>query len=296
MAANTLPRVQDFQEYREYLREWFVASKSMNAKMSYRYVARMLGLRAPNHFQLVITKQRHFSKAALRKMQGVLRLRPKEKNYLDLLFNLAIETREDQMSIIQDKISRLKHELGAAETPSTHMAMLSNSLAWFMKMGALRFTGKTLEEIVCLVKESCPFSLTRSEILAALDVLIRIGDVNLHDERYWFELDNLKTGWDLDDKAVKQFHANNLALAIQTVSWPVKNRFLSNVTIPCNSELIDTAKQEIRDLCLRLLERSNSSIHNPEDCQQVVALQFAMYPYFEFGQKSKLPRSGQKNS
>jgi hypothetical protein len=172
--------------------------------------------------------------------------------------------------------------------------MLSNSLAWFMRMGALRFTGKTLEEITRLVIESCPFRLTLTEILSALEILVKIGDVKLVDQRYWFELDNLKTGWDMDDKAVKQFHQSNLILATQTVGWPVKNRFLSNVTIPCNSELMDSAKQEIRELCLRLLERSNSIIHDPKDCQQVVSVQFAMFPYFDFDRSSEICGSFQK--
>lgn len=52
--------------------------------------------------------------------------------------------------------------------------------------------------------------------------------------------------------------------------------------IPCNQEVYDVAKKEIRDLCLRLLTLSNSSIVTSDDCKQVVSLQFAMFPFFKF--------------
>lgn len=73
-----------------------------------------------------------------------------------------------------------------------------------------------------------------------------------------------------------------MMLALQTIPWPIDKRFFSNVTIPANATILEVAKKEIRDLCIKLLQLSNSQINDAAGCKQVVALQFAMFPYFTF--------------
>ncbi len=149
-------------------------------------------------------------------------------------------------------------------------------------MGALRFTGKTAKEIEQLVLDSCPFNIPKNDVRSALELLEKINAIRLDGEIYIFDLDSLKTEWDFDDKKIKQFHYNNFMLAMHTIPWPINQRFFSNVTIPCNAALIETAKREIRDLCIKLLNLSNSEVTAPADCQQVTSIQFAMFPYFVF--------------
>ena len=133
---------------------------------------------------------------------------------------------------------------------------------------------------------SCHFNIDATDVQSALDLLEKINAVRRDDHIYVFDLDNLKTEWDFDDKKIKQFHYNNLMLAMQSIPWPINKRFFSNVTIACNAELIETAKNEIRDLCLKLLSLSNNQITSPTDCHQVVSLQFAMFPYFVFDESA----------
>lgn len=282
MEAGTAPRIHNYRDYRDYLNDWFKAAKSTNPRMSFRYVARHLGLTSPNHFQLVVTKKRHFSKNTLERMQTLLRLSQKEQNYLDLLFSLAFEERAAKRDELEGKIARLSVELVETDVPYDQYALLSNALAWFLKMGALRFTGKTRQDIERLVIESCPFSVSANDVHLALELLRKINVIQLHGEKYVFDLDNLKTEWDFDDKKIKQFHYNNLMLAMHTIPWPISQRFFSNVTIPCNPALFETAKKEIRDLCLKLLNLSNAEVATADDCQQVTSIQFAMFPYFVF--------------
>lgn len=286
MDVVSAPKVQNYRDYRDFLSDWFKAGKATNKRMSFRYVARHLELKSPNHFHLVITKKRHFSKRTLERMQIFLHLRPKERAYLDLLFALSQAESAQKRDEIEAKVTRLGAELGDAGVSYQQYALLANSLAWYLKIGALRFTGKTGDEIARLVAASCPFAIECRDVGAALDLLVKNGAARLADGTYTFDFDNLKTEWDFEGQKIKQFHHNNLLLAAQAIPWPINKRFLSNVTIPCNAELFETAKKEIRDLCLKLLNLSNQLIATAEDCQKVVSLQFAMFPYFVFDDSS----------
>lgn len=268
------------------MNDWYKAGKVLNNKLSFRFIARQLGLKSPNHFQLVITRQRHFSKPTLAKMQKILKLSSREKSYLDLLFAHSQEKSPKKLTEIEQKITRLGTELLSTEVNFETYALLANSLAWYMKMGALRFHGKSGDEIRDMVLASCPFPLTAADVQAALDLLETIKGVRVEEGSYLFEMDNLKTEWDFDDMKIKQFHYNNMLLAMQSIPWPIQKRFFSNLTIPCNPDMVETVKKEIRDLCLKLLNLSNSQIQNEADCQQVMSLQFAFFPYFLFEGKA----------
>jgi len=284
MTPNS-PNIHNYLDYRDYLADWFKSSKAANSRMSFRFMSRNLGLKSPNHFQLVITKKRHFSKKLFAQMQKLLRLRPKEKHYLDLLFLLGTENDPKQHKEILAKVHRLSTELIESDVSQEQYAMLSNSLAWYLKMGALSFTNKTEAQIFEIVTNACPFPINEQNLSDALKVLEQISAVTKKEDLYVFDLGNVKTDWDFDDKKIKQFHYNNLKLAMQTIPWPIKDRFLSNVTIPCNEEILEVAKKEIRDLCIKLLNLSNIQITEAKDQKELISLQFAMFPYFKFDDK-----------
>lgn len=284
MSLKTKPKIHNYRDYRDYLNDWFRSEKVTNTKMSFRYVAKHLGLSSPNHFQLVITKKRHFSKATATKMTQLLRLPTKEKAYFDWIFLLSFEENPSKRQDIEAKITRLATEIIESTVSYEDYGLLSNSVAWYLKMGALRFDGKTAKEIVSLVKESCPFNIEAKDVEGALELLIKIKGVSLEGDRYVFEINQLKTEWDFDDRKIKQFHYNNLMLAMHTIPWPIKQRFFSNVTIPGNPEVIEVAKKEIRDLCIKLLNMANSQIQTAEECKNITSIQFAMFPYFQFEQ------------
>lgn len=282
MKTEASPRIHNYRDYRDYLQDWFRAEKATNPKMSFRYVARRLNLSSPNHFQLVITKKRHFSKKTLESMQNLLRLSNKEKTYLEWIFALTIEEDDEKKQELEAKISRLANELIESAVSYEDYGLLSNGLAWYLKMGALKFNGKTFDEIWQLVQTSCPFDVTTKDVEDALELLQKIKGISLEGNVYIFEMNQIKTEWDFDDRKIKQFHYNNLMLAVRSIPRPINERFLSNVTFPSNPEVIEVAKKEIRDLCLKLLNLSNGHIKNEDDCKGVTSLQFAMFPYFNF--------------
>lgn len=283
------PTIQNYSNYRDYLHDWFKAGKTHNDKLSYRFLSRRLELKSPNHIHLVMTKKRHLSTKTLIKMLQLLGINKKEKAYLKALFEYETAKSSAAAEKISLRINELKSELTQIELPRSDFQILTNSVAWFMMMGAHKFDGLNLEEICSTVKASCTFDVSGSDVEAALDTLIKLGKVELKNGRHAFDFDfdfeSIRTAWDFDSNEIKQFHHNNLALAVTTIPWDIEKRFFSNVSFPANTKIIEYAKSEIRSLCRRLSEATENSNLNPNDYDKVVSIQFALFPFFDFDTK-----------
>jgi uncharacterized protein (TIGR02147 family) len=274
-----LPRpIFDYDDYRDVIRDWIRAEKAASRVFSYRFLARKLGLSAPNHLQLVATRQRNLSRATFAKLRPLLKLKPRERTFFELLFELQT-TPEEEGDAVRARLARLRAAAESDGSGDDPLAVLTNTVAWYLLAGAPLFDGLPRDELAARACAAARFPVTVADLDAAIAFLERIGRASVREGRVFFAAEHVRTGWDLDRTEVKQFHRAGLRLALQSVAWPPSDRFLSNVTFLADAELVETAKREIRDLCLRLLEASDRLQAGGEG-RQVVALQLAMFPFF----------------
>ena len=274
--------VYNYDDYRALLHDWFWTVKETNAKLSFRYVSRSLSLKAPNHFHLVITRKRHLSSAILDKVLRLMKLESMERQYVKILFreNLAKSAESKQELANQRDLMRAAPRTQNSE--SSGLRVVGHSLAWYIKMGGVVFEGKSRDEVVKLVKSSTRFAVTDLEINQAIDTLLDARQLEFVDGVSRFEGGSILTKWDFDSADIKRHHQVNLSLAADTIAWPVDQRFLSSVTVPCDEDLYQAIVSDVRTLCLSILERSNKKIVASEDASKVVTLQLALFPYFKF--------------
>ena len=272
----------DYEDYREYLHEWFWTSKKSNPKLSFRFVSKQLSLKAPNHFHLVITKRRHLSPQVFEKVLRLIRLEPRDRQYLKLLFkeNISKDLVEKVRLAAQRKL--LQSSPSPEATGSDQLQLVGHSLAWYLKMGAIFFEGKTREEIVKIAVEKSRFPCVAEDVNEAIELLLRAQQLEFVDGISRFEGGAILTKWDFDSEQVKRHHRANLNLAIDSVAWPVDQRFLTSVTVPCSPELYQSVISEVRALCLSVLEKARAEALSPTDVNRVATLQFALFPYFKF--------------
>ncbi len=78
-------RVFDYQDYREFLKDWYVTHKAQDKKISFRYLARRAGFRAPNFFKLVMEGNRNIGEDSLHRICDALKLDETERDYFKSL-------------------------------------------------------------------------------------------------------------------------------------------------------------------------------------------------------------------
>ena len=272
----------DYEDYRECLYDWFWTAKKSNSKLSFRFVSKQLSLKAPNHFHLVITKRRHLSPQVFEKVLRLMRLEPRERQYLKLLFRENISKDSVEKLRLSSQRKLLKTGPSPEATGSDQLQLVGHSLAWYLKMGAIFFEGKTREEIIRITQEKTRFPVSEEDVNAAIDLLVRAQQLEFVDGMSRFEGGAILTKWDFDSEQVKRHHRANLNLALDAVAWPVDQRFLTSVTVPCSLELYQSIISDVRALCLSVLEKSRAEALSPNEVNRVATLQFALFPYFKF--------------
>ncbi len=277
--------MQGFQylDYREALADWFWQSKEKNPKMSFRFVAKHLGLSAPNHFHLVIMKKRHMSQKTFARMLKLARYDARQMHFMRMLFRLNTKSlvEEEKQKLLRE-LEELRLQSTANQPTDQHLGILGHTFAWYLKSGSFMFDGKTEDEICKIVAVSCPFYRGDEEVRLGLGKLIENNMVEKIDGIYYFDTNNVTTKWDFDSEQIKQHHRNNLVLANEALSWPLDKRFFSNVTVQCDEDMHAKIIQDIRNFCIQVLAESDKKILSPQDCKKVISLNFVMFPYFEF--------------
>jgi uncharacterized protein (TIGR02147 family) len=245
-------------------------------------MSKQLGLRSPNHFQLVITRKRHLSTQTLNKIMKLLHPNNRERQYLNLLFKYDQEKVTEKKEELAHQIEQMRNVTLRPDLPEERYQLVGNSLAWFIKMGAIAFDGLKKDDVTALIRRSCPFEIEIEQIHEALASLVALNLMSYDGDLCRFEFGNITTKWDFDRTEIKTHHRNNLNLAIKAIPMEIERRFFNSVTIPCNSDLYEFITTEIRNLSLKVLEESNKRIVTTEQCEKLVTLHFSLFPYFEF--------------
>jgi len=274
--------ILNYEDYRVLLHDWFWASKNLNPKFSFRYVSRHLGLSSPNHFHLVISQRRHLSAQIFEKVMRLMKLNSFDKQYLKILFKECQAKTATDRDKLRAQRDLMKSSRGASQEPDNQMLIIGNRVAWFIKMGAIVFEGKTRSDITKIALQTASFPITIKEIDQAIDILTSSRQLEFDNGLSRFEGGNILTEWDFNSADIKRHHSSNLSLAIESLSWPIDQRFHSGVTIPCNDELYQAIIDDVRSLCLSILERSNRAVLSKTDVSKVATLQLALFPFFKF--------------
>ncbi|PIU58118.1 MAG: hypothetical protein COS89_02045 [Deltaproteobacteria bacterium CG07_land_8_20_14_0_80_38_7] len=91
MDDSKKPNIFQYDNYRKYLRDWFIWMKKTNPVFSYRAFSQWAGFKSPNQLLLVMDGKRNISISTLNKYLAVLKLKDNEAVYFELLvkFNQA---------------------------------------------------------------------------------------------------------------------------------------------------------------------------------------------------------------
>ena len=92
----------NYQDYREYLIDWFTNSKKSNRAMSFRYFAKKADLQSPNYLKLVMEGKRNLALEGISKFAQGLALNKMESQYFKhlVLYNQSANP-DDALSHFQ---------------------------------------------------------------------------------------------------------------------------------------------------------------------------------------------------
>ena len=75
---NVVPKVENYLNYREYLRDFYHYKKTVNSSYSYRVFTQKGNLRSSGHLKMVIEGERNLTHDSLEKFANALDLKTKK--------------------------------------------------------------------------------------------------------------------------------------------------------------------------------------------------------------------------
>src|SRR3989344_6156906 len=109
--TSEVPSIFQYEDYRDFLRDFFWFKKSKDKKFSFRFFSMRAKLKSYNYLKYVIDKKRHISHKFISHFLIALNLPERQGKYFRLLWEYDLEKDEARKKHLYLDLVRLKHSL-----------------------------------------------------------------------------------------------------------------------------------------------------------------------------------------
>jgi len=276
MSSDTL-NIYDYNDYREYLSDFYQTKKSRYPGYSHRVFAKSAGLSSPSHLSMIIKGERNLSLKTMAKFAEGLKLTSKERKYFERLvaYNQATDLQEKAKAfseilalksslrslnqIEKDKFEFLAKWYAVAIYVMVDMPAFQNNPKWICQ---------TLKE-----------SITPTQAKDTLAGLLRLGLIKKNDDGTLEQSSGAVTIPD-DTKtlAVFRYHSSMIRLGENALRNERQDlREMNGVTFAIPAAKLGEFKQKIR----AFRKEMNQLASDMKDPDQIYQMNIQLFPLSE---------------
>jgi uncharacterized protein (TIGR02147 family) len=280
-AARKIKRPDIFsaQDYREYLRTYYLFEKKNDAKFSYRTFSARAGFKSPNFLKLVIEGQRNLTLRSIRGIVTALGLDSDEAQFFKslVLVNQAKTSAEKNQQIRELYKSKVFRELYPLK-----QAELEFYQNWYCVPIREMIASPAFREDPVWIAENLRGAITAEQAVGALHTLLVLGLV-IRDENGGLKQsqNNLTTGNEVHSVAVADFHRQMLSLAANSIDQIKRyQRDISSSTVLISESTFHHLKELIQNFRKTLLAEAENGVPKKDHAVYQIGLQ--LFPLTEF--------------
>ncbi len=271
--AKSLPDLFAYLDYRQYLRDVYIALKKQQSSFSYRLFSKKAGMASPNFLKRVIDGERSLGAKSIEKFAVALALNGKETEFFRelVLFNQAT-TAADKNTHFNNLGKYRKHR----KVRKLDRSMFEYLSHWYYPaIRELVSCEGFREDPVWISRHVFP-SITPAQAKKAIKTLVKLGLLQRDDSGALCQGDPLfSTGSEVRSLAIRNFHKQMMQQAMQAQDEiALANREISGTTVALDEAGFKLFKQKIQTLRGELLELS-ASIKQP---RRVIQFNFQAFP------------------
>jgi len=253
------PRLVQYDNYRGYLRDWYQHSKSLNSKVSFRFLSQRTGLKSPNYWKLIMEGDRKLSNEMIPRFARTLKLEDLESHYFHhlVLMNQAEGLKERALHAqhLEDLKKRLAPMTVDAPNPSFYTR-------WYLPI--LRETAvvcgrkNSIEEI----QKRLRIELSAGQIEEGLGILIGGGYLQKNsDATYSQTLQLLSTGDRVSSALASQYISRTIEESVPALeNLTSKDREFAAQTLSLNHEQFEKLRVLAREFRKEALALSKTEV------------------------------------
>ncbi len=273
--VSNAPSVFHYDNYRLYLKDWYVQKKNLNSAFSFRNLSRMAGFSSPNFFKLVMDGQRNLSTESIQRCLRFLKLTPKAADY----FRTLVAMNQDPTT--EGKLLHAQQLMSLRSSNTKFQIMTEAQRNYYTNWYTV-----VIREMIALPHfQNDPFwiaqelipNITPAQAAESLEQLIELGlAVEKDDGSLAQSSAVMSLGDEVISILVKKYlrlMAARAADALDTINW--EDRDISSLTLTLDRDSFALAKQIIADSKKQLLSLAEKS---EAQAQGVYQMNFHLFP------------------
>jgi uncharacterized protein (TIGR02147 family) len=274
-----------FEDYRAFLRDYYVEQKSRNKGFSFRLFARHAGLASPNYLKLVIEGSRRITDKSLPNFVKGLRLSKEEETYFKALVAYQESKDVDAREASCEELMRLRAR------NLKRVAELEESRADYLK----HWYHLAVRELVTVegfrpepqwIAAKLRGRISEAQAKESLELLLRLGFVRKEKEAYVQAEPLLTSGDEISNRKVASLiqgiHRQMSEIAMKTMEEEAKEwRELNGLTIAVPLSRVADIKNAIK----RFRRELNQTFSADEKNESVYFLSVQFFPLTTIGER-----------
>lgn len=281
--GTTKKTIFEYDNFRTYLKDVYEESKARDKKFSFRYFARIAGLKSPSSLKRVMDGERNLTRDGIERFSKALKLNKEEALFFKNLVFLNQATTVDQRQLYAKEILR------GSTFRKIHPLMESqyNYYAhwYFIPIREMVALPGFQEDPDWIAKRLRPM-VTPAEVKRALDILLKLGLLERDPEGKLVQAAGIvSTPDEVSSAFVAQYHREMSKKASQSIDLISREkREISSMTMGMSLETAKKIKEMIQNFRKEIIE----VVVRDQGADTVYQLNFHLFPLAELlGEENK---------
>lgn len=266
MTTQELVNIYNYDDYRAYLREYYLVAKQANKEFSYRFFAKIARV-PPNYLKLIIDAKRNLTPSKTFQFAQTIGLSGNEAEFFRILVLFTQSKSLEEKNDYFQKLNTIRRTTCHTEIPEkTHEALS-------------RWEYYAIREMVNLhefkndpkwISKRLKGMMKPKEVEAAIQTLLELHLLTRDDNGVLKQVDAiLKTTDDTMDIAIQNFHRAIIDRAKKALDDAVTDREFRSMTVALSHNTLVELKEKIKAFQRELLAYIVSCEKDPSEVYQL---------------------------
>lgn len=246
-----MQRIEFYDDFRSYLRDYYTSQKQRFPHFSYRYFCRKAGLTSPSHLIEIIEGKRKLTSKMLDCFIKGLGLTECDARYFTILvnFNQSTNSTEKQQLLLQ--MRGMKRKVKQALISTDYYEYYSKWYNIIIRELACIINWKDDYEV--LAKSIVP-PIKKSEARESIEFLVNTGFIKNENGRYVQSEPAITSGSEVCSMGIRNFNRFMAERAQKAIEeFPTSERDIQSLTIGISRESYSLIKQEMQEFISRVV-------------------------------------------
>jgi uncharacterized protein (TIGR02147 family) len=244
----------EYQNYREYLRDYYNSEKAAKKYFSYRYFSKKAGINAPAFLFYIIKNKRDLTKKSVLKISTAIGHNREEADFFENLvfFNQADTIQEK--TVYYSKIIELRKPVLISEVGKDRYEYYNK---WYHSVIREVVTFFDFKNDFALLGNFLISSITAREAQASVDLLEKLGFIEKDDTGLYHQSENLIAAKpdSVNMFIIEKFQREMLEMAMKSYDrFPRQERLTASTTFSISKETFELFKLKTREFRKELME------------------------------------------